>query len=227
MPLPKVTALAVQNTHRLIPAKFLPNQDTVLTRIADDRAHLDDIFALDGATCDRVVGVNNLLPGIGLGELVEGVPGHSIINAAFCHAHPLGSRFNSPDRGAWYAGFELETSMAEVMFHKSLDLHEIGWEEVEESTYCDYLANFDGEFHDIRDDETFADCLSPISHTASQGLAQQLLEAGSAGVLYPSVRGEGECIACFRPAMVGNVRPGGNYIFRWTGTKHPPRMVRS
>ena len=36
--------------------------------------------------------------------------------AAFCHAHPLGSRFAGADRGAWYAGFEIETSHAEVAF---------------------------------------------------------------------------------------------------------------
>jgi hypothetical protein len=45
---------------------------------------------------------------------VFGVPNYRIVNAAFVHAHPLGSRFNGPDRGAWYAGFEVETSQAEV-----------------------------------------------------------------------------------------------------------------
>jgi hypothetical protein len=40
----------------------------------------------------------------------------------FVSAHPQGSRFNGPDRGAWYAGFE-----AEVAYHKSIELAEIGW----------------------------------------------------------------------------------------------------
>lgn len=43
-----------------------------------------------------------------------GVPYYRIVNAAFTHAHPLGSRFNDPDRGAWYAAFELETAQAEI-----------------------------------------------------------------------------------------------------------------
>ncbi len=38
----------------------------------------------------------------------------SISNGAFSHPHPLGSRFNGPDRGAWYAAFDLSTSQAEV-----------------------------------------------------------------------------------------------------------------
>jgi len=67
-----------------------------------------------------------MLPGIGLNELVFGVPCSRIVNAAFTHAHPLGSRFNSPERGARYAAFEIETAQAEVAFHKSVDLAEIG-----------------------------------------------------------------------------------------------------
>jgi hypothetical protein len=38
------------DTHRLIPSKY---SDSVLTRIADDDAHLKDIFDLDHATNDR------------------------------------------------------------------------------------------------------------------------------------------------------------------------------
>jgi RES domain len=94
----------------------------VLARIADDDGHLRDIFDLDNATNDRLLAENNLLPGIGIHELVFGIPHYRIVNAAFCHAHPLGSRFNGPDRGAWYACFELETSQAEVAFHKSVEM---------------------------------------------------------------------------------------------------------
>ena len=81
----------------------------MLVRIADGQAHLQDIFDLDNATNDRLLAENNLLPGIGIHELVFGVPHYRIVNAAFCHPHPLGSRFNGPDRGAWYAGLELAT----------------------------------------------------------------------------------------------------------------------
>ena len=41
-----------------------------------------------------------------------GVVTQEVINAAFCHAHPLGARFSGPDRGAWYAGFELATGLS-------------------------------------------------------------------------------------------------------------------
>ena len=97
----------------------------MLARIADDDTHLRDIFDLDNATNDRLLAENNLLPGIGIHELVFGIPHYRIVNATFCHPHPLGSRFNGPDRGAWYGCFEPETSQAEVAFHKSVELAEV------------------------------------------------------------------------------------------------------
>jgi hypothetical protein len=213
--LPRTSLVRQNDTHRLISLKHSEGGVSVLTRIADDDAHLKDIFDLDNATNDRLLAENNLLPGIGIHELVFGVPYYRIVNAAFCHAHPLGSRFNGPDRGAWYAGFELATAQAEVAFHKSVELAEVNWWE-ERITYDDYLADFSADFHDIRRDTQFGDCLAPDSYLASQELAEQLLEAGSLGMIYPSVRnGGGTCVACFRPALVMNVRKALTYCFVW------------
>lgn len=221
MTLPAVGLIRQNDTHRLIPSKYSEGGESVLAEIAEDDAHLRDIFDLDNATNDRLLAENDLLPGIGIHELVFGVPYHRIVNAAFCHAHPLGSRFNGPERGAWYAAFELETAQAEVAFHKWIELAEVGWTE-EELTYDDYLADFSAEFHDIRRDKRFADVLAPDSYVASQELAQELLAAGSLGIVYPSVRRrKGTCLACFRPALVMNVRKHATYLFRWTGKPQP------
>ena len=221
MTLPATHLIRQNDTHRLIPSRYSASGDSVLTRIADDDAHLQDIFDLDNATNDRLLAENSLLPGIGIHELVFGVPYFRIVNAAFCHPHPLGSRFNDADRGAWYAAFELETAQAEVAFHKSVELAEVDWFD-EEATYDDYLADFTASFHDIRGDARFAACLAPDSYVASQGLAQQLLEADALGVIYPSVRRRGgTCLACFRPALVGNVRKDRTYRFIWRGAPEP------
>ena len=219
--LPPSGLLRRNDTHRLIPSKYSEVGDSVLIRIADDDTHLRDIFDLDNATNDRLLAENDVLPGIGIHELVFGVPCFRIVNAAFCHAHPLGSRFNGPDRGAWYAAFELATSQAEVAFHKAVELAEVDWLD-EEVAYDDYLADFSAEFHDIRDDGRFADSLAADTYLASQALAQQLLGAASLGVVYPSVRRKGgTCLACFRPALVMNVRKGRTYRFAWTGGPKP------
>src|SRR5258707_242892 len=83
-----------------------------------------------------------------------------IVDAAFTHAHPLGSRFNGPDRGAWYAAFELETAHAEIAFHKSTEYAEIGRFE-DSVTYDDYRADLSAALHDVRSDPAFASCLDP------------------------------------------------------------------
>ena len=207
--LPGVSAVLQDNTHRLIPARYTDRDESVLTRLSHDPNELQALFELEGATNDRLLGEAGLLPGISVRELVFGIPYAHIINAAFTQANPVGSCFNGWARGAWYAGFERATSEREVAYHKAKELQEVHWEEPESFSYVDFLADFRGEFPDIRGDKRFEDCLDKNCYQASQRLASELLDEGSAGVVYPSVRHKGGiCIACFRPALVSNVRKG-------------------
>jgi RES domain-containing protein len=225
--LPGTVPVDQRDTHRLIPAQYAEGGASVLTRLTDDGDLLDGIFELDNATNDRLLAESGLLPGIDARELVFGIPSYRIINAAFCHPAPDGSRFNSADRGAWYAAFELETSQAEVAYHKQLWLQETGWNEEESADYVDYRADFRAEFHDIQEMKEYADCLSPSSYAASQALAARLLESGSAGVIYPSVRRSGgTCIACFRPVLVTNVQKGERFTFVFADSRTPPTIRR-
>lgn len=215
--LPPVALVRQHDTHRFIASK---QGQTVLARIADSDKHLADIFEIENATNDRALAEAGFAQGITVGELVFGVPYYRIVNAAFTHPHPLGSRFNGPERGAWYCGFEIATSQAEIAFHKTVDLAEVGIFE-DDVTYDDYTADFSAEFHDLRG-KRFTRFLDPGSYIASQRLAHSLLERGSLGVVYPSVRNPtGTCIACFRPALVGNVRKGKAYRFVWDGAPEP------
>lgn len=219
--LPGTTLVRRNDTHRLVPSQYRDGGRSVLASLAGNDAELADLFDLDNATNDRLLAENDLLPGIGVHELLFGVPYYRIVNAAFTHAHPLGSRFNSPDRGVWYAAFDVRTAQAEVAFHKSVHLAEIG-RFVDDVTFDDYQADFSCELHDLRSSRGFAACLDPDSYVSSQTLAARLLDAGSLGVVYPSVRREGgTCIACFRPALVMNVRKGRTYRFRWSGRATP------
>jgi RES domain-containing protein len=222
---PRTSLVRHNDTHRLIPSQHRDEGRTVLARLAEDGAELSDLYDLDNATNDRLLAENDLLPGIRVHELLFGVPYYRIVNASFTHAHPLGSRFNSPDRGAWYAAFEIRTAQAEVAFHKTVQLAEIGRFD-DEVTFDDYLADFSCELHDLREDAAFAEYLDPDSYVASQTLAARLLDAGSLGVIYPSVRrAGGTCLACFRPALVMNVRRAKTYRFRWSGRPTPAITV--
>jgi RES domain-containing protein len=218
--LPPTSPVRRYDTHRLIASQY-SEPGSVLALIADDGAHLADLFDLDHATNDRLLAENQRLGGIGVHELVFGVPYYRMVNAAFTHAHPLGGRFNGPERGAWYAAFELRTAQAEVAFHKTVQLSEIGRFD-EEVTFDDYLADVSAPLHDLRDAPGFAQCLAPDSYVASQLLAERLLAAGSMGVIYPSVRRRsGTCVSLFRPALVTHLRKAGTWRFRWQGKTTP------
>lgn len=222
---PLTTPVRRNDTHRLVPSQHRDAGRTVLARLAVSDAELADLYDLDNATNDRLLAENDLLPNIRVHELLFGVPYYRIVNAAFTHAHPLGSRFNGPDRGTWYAAFEIRTAQAEVAFHKTLHLEEIGRFD-DEVTFDDYLADFSCALHDLRARDGFAAYLSPDSYVASQTLAAELLDAGSLGIIYPSVRrAGGTCIACFRPALVMNVRRAKTYRFRWSGRPTPTITV--
>lgn len=225
--LPRTSPLHQDDTHRLIPTRYLPGDASVLSRLAGSPRDLDELAELEGATNDRLIGETNRLPGISVHELVFGVPNFHIINASFTHAAPQGSRFNGPDRGAWYAAFGLETAHTEVGYHFGEELREIqSWREPEARTYRDYLADFRAEFHDVRGDAGHASSLNPASYVASQSLARTLLNQGSAGVVYPSVRHTGgTCIACFRPALVTNVREASLVTITFADPSKPPAVT--
>jgi len=218
---PKQTKIEQDGTHRLIPYRYSDRGRPILNLIAqDDDDLLSDLTELEGATNDRLLGESGRLPGISAIELVSGFRLAHIVNASFTHAHPSGRRFNNGERGAWYAAFEMQTAQTEVAFHRAAELQEIRWEGEEVSPYIDYLADFRHEFHDIRGNSDFADCLDPNNYAASQALGFRLLTSGSAGIVYPSVRrNDGVCIACFRPPLVLNVREGPMVTFTFVAAE--------
>lgn len=190
----------------------------------------DDLYELEGATNGRLIAEAGRAPGIGVHELVFGVPNAMIVNATFSYPNPQGSRFSSHLRGAWYAGFARDTSIAEVVFHLSEWLTEVrwhpeDWERPQVFPYVDFLADFRGEFHDLRNTRGFRDCLQKDDYAASQALAAVLLGKGASGIVYPSVRHDGgTCLACFRPALVIHVRRADAVAFTYGEPKGPPRV---
>jgi RES domain-containing protein len=225
---PPLRRIDQDGMHRLIPSRY-SDSGTVLDDLAEDEDMLEKIIRLDGATNDRIQGEQSGLVGISTYELVYGIPNDHIVRAAFLHPSPTGARFNDSTRGAWYAADKVETSLAEVSYHKAQRLAEIivpdsptGVPESESSTYDDWLADFHAAFHSLEPATEYADCLArgpvPECYTESQKLARKLLKAQSNGILYPSVRRKGrKCLACFRPALVYQPRRDKRYqlSFRW------------
>jgi RES domain-containing protein len=219
--IPPLTPLRQFDTCRLLPSRFADVEDSVLAPLADSDAHLRDLFDLDNATNARLHTQNGGAAGISVDELIFGVPNFRIVNAAFTYAHPQGSRFNDGRRGAWYCAFDVETALAEVSFHKAVEYAEINRFDDSVQYQC-MLADFTASFHDLRNQARYAACLAPDSYIESQTLAERLLDGGSLGIIYPSARRAGGTnLACFRPAVVANVRKGAAYRLTWQGSPVP------
>lgn len=200
-------------THRLIPAKY--SNGSVLETLPLPAQTIADLTELDAATNERKLAEHRGTVGIGPGELLYGVPEAHVVNAAFCHPGPHGGRCNDSTRGAWYASVELETSIAEVEFHRRRFLEEGRIAGKLTFDYVDFLADFHGEFHQLGETEAQI-CRQPDPvpqcYAPSQALAIKLLYEGSLGIVYQSVRRpEGTCIVCFRPALVVHPRPDLGY----------------
>ncbi len=216
---PEAVRLRRRATHRLIPSRYPPSG--ILDRIADP-ADLEMIFELEGWTNDRISTELGLLHTIPREEWVVGRAMASVVMAAYCHPRPGGGRFNLSDRGAWYAAVSLETAHAEAAHHRWKELAEVGVLDAR-LEMRDYLADFDAAFRDVRGSRrAYARLRDPVDYSASQTLARELLQAGSNGIVYRSVRDPGgECVVCFRPRLVRNVRMAAHFEYRFAGEPMP------
>jgi hypothetical protein len=212
------TLLRWRSIARLIPSRFPVAGLFDRVAVPED---LEAVFELEGWTNDRISAEAGLLHNIPRHEWVIGAPMASVVMAAFCHPRAGGGRFSGEDRGAWYAARALDTALAESIYHRTREIGETGAYETRMQLRV-YLADVSSRFHDVRSVRGAAALHHPDRYDASQRLGRSLLDSGSNGVVYRSVRHEGgECLACFRPRLVRNVRVGGHYEYRWEGRPEP------
>lgn len=151
--------------------------------------------------------------------------GSSCVEAAFAYRKEGGNRFNDFHHGAWYAGFDEQTAISEVAFHKTRELGFIADPDRryrDETLYNGLQASFIGRFHDVRRLEPRPDYLHAdidVGYRAGQALARDLLALGSRGLIYPSVRNPGgTCLVAFQEIVVQDVRPSAKWKLTWTGS---------
>lgn len=217
--IPPKVKINIKDTHRLIPSRYPPKG------IFDDLvspSNLKHIFDLESWTNDRINSQHGKLYDIPQDEWVYNKPNASVIMASFCHPHPAGGRFNSSDLGAWYSALLLETALKETIYHRTKEIREFGRLQGMVVQMRQYLSDFHEEFHDIREWPNDNAVYDSGSYSSSQELSKVLKSIGGRGVIYKSVRHTGgECIACYRPKSILNVRQGHHFEFRWHDESEP------
>jgi RES domain-containing protein len=221
---PPLSVISFKNTCRLLSSVFSTHgtAKSPLARLAPDDRTLSEISEAEQRGDGLTKAEHDILPpGLKRSELVANVPYARIINTAFVYPSKPGARFNTVYRGVWYAARSVTTSIAEVVFHATARLAAADHFH-DDVSYDEYLADFAGQYHDLRNSSSFQKALEPNSYAYSQLLGRSLVDSGSLGLVYPSVRHKaGTCIACFRPALVTNVRLGRRFRFTWAGSPKP------
>jgi RES domain-containing protein len=214
------TASFRERTHRLIASRW----PTI--GVFDSVASPDDLEAallLESLTDDRVNETLTRLRQLDRSEWLTGQPGATLVMAAFCHPAPSGGRFNGEALGAWYCATEIETAIAETVYHhtKRLAQSASGFRHVIQMR--ELVSEIDAEVCDIRGlRESHPELYDPESYAASQPFGEALREAGASGIVYASVRRPtGTNLVVYRPSLLPPVIEGDGFDYRWTGDPTP------
>ena len=212
-----VSILAVPRAVRLVATARL--RDPVLLGLVS-APMLDDLAEIEGATSARLHEER---------FAATSYPSHrphaNFVNASFTYFRPREmNRFNGPGRGAWYAAFAVETSLAEVSWHMHRELSRVqDYHAVVE--YAEIWASFAGAFVDLREQDPPPSCLDPdpaIGYPAGNALAAETMTLGHNGIVYPSVRHSGgTCLAALFPQAVQSVAQGNVIRLAWRGIAEP------
>jgi hypothetical protein len=212
-----VAILSIPRAVRLVASARL--RDPVLLGLVA-APFLNDLAEIEGATSARL-----RQQWFAAATYPSDRPHASFVNAAFTYFRPRErNRFNGPDRGAWYAAFEVETSLAEVGFHLRRELDRVG-DYRATVDYAEIWASFAGAYVDLRGVEPRPVCLDPepaIGYPAGNALAAETMAAGHNGIVYPSVRRpDGTCLVALWPHAVQSVAQGTIWRLAWSGSPEP------
>lgn len=183
---------------------------------ADD---FEALYALEALTNDRLrdeLGRIELVP---REQRLYG-PGSGPIMAAFTHLNPQGSRFSDGRWGVFYAAAERDTAVAETRHHHARFLAATAQPPMHLPMRLYHVA-IDARLHDLRPAGAVDPAvLAPDRYDASQALARRLREAGSSGVVYPSVRHPGgRCVGLFSPRGASRCQQAAVLLYAWDGER--------
>ena len=187
-------------------------------RVADE-ADFDALYALEAMSNERARDELGLVERVPREERVYG-NGSGPIMAAFTHVNVLGSRFSAGSFGVFYAPRERATAVAETRHHHGRFLAATA----QPPTHLPmrlYSVAIDARLHDLRPPGSVAAAIyDPDDYTAAQALGARLHAAGSAGVVYRSVRKErGHCVGLFKPRGASGCLHAAYLLYAWDGQR--------
>lgn len=213
---PPIKRVRWRRAYRVLPSRYPPI--ALFERIAepDDWDALIEIESMTNPRIRNEIGEIQLVPAA---ERVSG-SGASWVMGAFTHiGRP--SRFSDGSYGVYYSARTRLCSVVETIYHTGKFLAATS------EPPCDLdmmvlIGGIEAELHDVCTvGPRLRAIYDPNDYAASQRLARELRAAGSAGLVYRSVRlPGGECAAAFRPKAIRPLpRPERYLIYHWDGER--------
>jgi len=189
---------------------------SLFDRVAD-AADFDALYALEALSNERMrdeIGAIERVPP----ELRRFGPGSGPLMAAFTHVNSQGSRFADGRHGVFYAARERETAVAETRHHHARFLAATAQPPMHLPMRL-YHVPIDARLHDLRPVGAVSLAVyDPDDYGAGRALGEALRAAGSAGVVYRSVRRDGgQCVGLFSPKGAGPCLHAAILLYAWDG----------
>lgn len=201
---------------RIVPTRY--PSIALYDRVAD-ADDFDALYALEAMTNERVRDEVGAVERVPREQRVFGA-GSSPIMAAFTHVNVDGSRFSDGRYGVFYAARERATAIAETRWHHTRFLGATKQPAMHLPMRLYHVA-IDARLHDLRAREpAFEACHDPGDYAASRRLGARLRAAGSAGVVYRSVRHDrGQCVGLFDPRGARRCLHAAYLLYAWDGER--------
>ena len=201
---------------RIVPTRY--PAINLFDRVADE-ADFDALYALEAMSNERAREALGVVERVKREERVYG-PGSGPVMAAFTHLNVLGSRFSAGRYGVFYAARERVTAVAETRFHHGRFLAATAQAPMHLPMRL-YSVAIDARLHDLRPPgSVLPEVYHRDDYAAAQALGARLHGAGSAGVVYRSVRHErGQCVGLFKPRGASSCLHAAYLLYAWDGQR--------
>jgi RES domain len=209
-----------QEAYRLISSKFPP------IAIFDDVASNEEFEALyrvQSRTNPRLLDAVGEIHRVPRHRRPFGIPGCNYALAPFVHINMEGSRFSQGEFGVLYAAEQMPTAIAETRYHQERYLQQqlnsrLKYDRlVMRGLKLVFSASLLNIYKPRVDQHGWYD---PEDYSAARELGAAVKAADKDGILYASVRLDGEpCYALFAPDLVHSVIQTTHYEYLWDGSR--------
>jgi hypothetical protein len=143
--------------------------------------------------------------------------------AAFTHVNTEGSRFSAGEWGVFYAARERDTAIAETRHHHGRFMAATR-QRAQHLPMRLLQVAIDSTLHDLRSAGVVSPAVfDPDDYNASRALGARLRAAGSAGVVWKSVRAtaasNGQCVGLFSPRGASRCVHAAILLYAWDGER--------